>query len=303
MTIDLAQAYATRRQDDVTVYFCSERCVQLFDRDHASSATTGFSPDKRLRRIELAVRDGNGRPEAAHLEERLLALPGVRQVTVDPKSRLVQVVYAPEETQIETLISQIRAAGYTVGTASTQLDIQGMHCASCVIIIEEALQQTPGVLEATVNLATQQAHIVYVPGLVDRFGLVRAIEAAGYQVHTATAPAETMVDRAEQDRAREYAILLRKFWCAALISVPVIILSYPQLFPGLRDWLPPGSAALRLAWAALGLLTLPIIFWAGNHFYIGMWQALKHRQANMHTLIAVGISAAWLYSSVAVAFP
>src|SRR5438477_4242381 len=65
----------------------------------------------------------------------------------------------------------------------------------------------------------------------------------------------------------------------------------------------PGSAALRFAWACLGVLTLPVMFWAGSHYFSGMWQALKHRQANMYTLIAIGVSAAWLYSSVAVAAP
>lgn len=80
----------------------------------------------------------------------------------------------------------------------------------------------------------------------------------------------------------------------------MIVFSYPQFFPGLRDWLADGSAALRLAWACLGVLTLPVMFWAGSHYFSGMWQALKHRQANMYTLIAIGVSAAWLYSSVAV---
>jgi Cu+-exporting ATPase len=122
-------------------------------------------------------------------------------------------------------------------------------------------------------------------------------------MQTAAAPAETAMDRAEADRACEYQTLLRKFWFAAIISLPVIIFSYPQVFPGLRDWLTPGSDMRRLVWAGLGLLTLPVLFWAGSHFFTGMWQALKHRQANMHTLIALGISAAWLYSGVAVAFP
>ncbi len=110
-----------------------------------------------------------------------------------------------------------------------------------MVTIEQALQQTRGVLSATVNPATQQAYVVYLPGLVDRGGLTRAIEGAGYNVRGEAAPAETAIDRAEQDRAREYATLLHKFWFAAIISVPVIVFSYPQFFPGLRDWLTPGK--------------------------------------------------------------
>lgn len=303
MTIDPARAFATRTEGLETLYFCSERCVQRYDRAHASSATTGVSETAQLRRVELAVTNLGGQQSAKYLEEQLKALPGVWQVTANARAKLLRIAYDPRQTRVETIVERARAAGYTLGASTMQLGIGGMHCASCVVPIEEALKATPGVLAANVNLATQQAHIVYVPGLVDRKGLARAIEQAGYQVQAEPAPAETALDRTEQDRAREYSTLLRKFWFAALISLPVIVFSYPQFFPGLRDWLADGSTALRLAWAFLGVLTLPVMFWAGSHYFSGMWQALKHRQANMYTLIAIGVSAAWLYSSVAVAIP
>jgi Cu+-exporting ATPase len=96
---------------------------------------------------------------------------------------------------------------------------------------------------------------------------------------------------------------MRKFWFAAAISIPVMAFSYPDLIPGLRDWMPMGSLQRRLVWSLLGVLVLPVMVWSGSQFYTGMWSALKHRTANMHTLIALGISAAFLYSVVAVAFP
>jgi len=303
MAIEPAQAIATRTVGEETVYFCCERCVQRFDREHTGSATTGVSATGELRQIELSVTDVNGRQGASRLEEQLGGLAGVRQVTANAKSRLVRIAYDPSKVQVDTIVDRARAAGYTIGTATMQLAIQAMHCASCVLTIEDALEQTPGVLAATVNPATQQAHIVYMPGLIDRQRLIHAAEGAGYQVHETSALTEATVDRAEQDRAREYGRLLRKFWFAAIVSLPVIIFSYPQFFPGLRDWLIPGSDARRIVWALLGVLTIPVVLWAGSHFFSGMWQALKHRQANMHTLIAIGVSAAWLYSSVAVAVP
>ncbi len=303
MTIDPARAFATRTFDGETFYFCSERCVQQFDREHTGSSTTGVSDTGILRWIELSIADLDGRHSAHHLEEQLRDVPGVRQATANPKAKLVRIAYDPFQTWVETIVDRAREAGYTLGTSTTQFDIQGMHCASCVVTIEHALQHVPGVLSATVNPATQQAHIAYMEGQVDRGGLVRAIEEAGYRVRAESAPTEMAIDRAEQDRAREYRTLVRKFWFAASISLPVIIFSYPQFFPGLRDWLTPGSDARRIVWALLGVLTLPILFWAGSHFFTGMWRALKHRQANMHTLIAIGISAAWLYSCVAVAVP
>lgn len=96
---------------------------------------------------------------------------------------------------------------------------------------------------------------------------------------------------------------MRKFWFAAAISVPVIALSYPDLIPGLRDWMPMGSSTRRTVWALLGVISFPVLVWAGSQFFTGMWDALKHRAANMHTLIAIGISAAFLYSVVAVVWP
>jgi Cu+-exporting ATPase len=82
-----------------------------------------------------------------------------------------------------------------------------------------------------------------------------------------------------------------------------MVLSYPDFIPGVREWMPAGSNARRIVWALLGLFSLPVLAWSGSQFFTGMWDALKHRSANMHTLIAIGVSAAFLYSIVAVAFP
>jgi Cu+-exporting ATPase len=303
MALEPAQAQASRTLGEETFYFCSQHCAERFDREHASSATTGVSETGKLRRVELSVADLDGRQGARRLEEHLETVAGVQQASANAQTKLVRIVFDPSQTQVATIVDRARAAGYTLGTATTQLALQDLHCASCVVAIEQALQKTPGVLAATVNPATGQAHVEYLPGLVDRKGLTSAVEEAGYQVREAAAPAETALDRTEQDQAREYRTLLYKFWVAAAISVPVIIFSYPQFFPGLGNWLADGSLAQRLAWACLGVVTLPVMFWAGSHYFSGMWQALKHRQANMYTLIAIGVSAAWLYSSVAVAVP
>jgi P-type Cu+ transporter len=215
MTLDPAQAFATRTLDEQTFYFCSERCVKQYDREHTGSATTGVSETERLQRIELAVADFDGRQGASRLEEHLRAMPGVRQAIANPKARLIRLVYNPAQVQLETLIEHARSMGYTLGTTAAQLAIEGMHCASCVVTIEEALKQTPGVLKGTVNPATQQAHVEYLPGLIDHKGLARSIEEAGYQVRGKAAPTETAIDRTEQDRARVYRTLIRKFWFAA----------------------------------------------------------------------------------------
>lgn len=288
--------------DSVTHAFCSDSCARHFDHDHATSATTGVGVLSRLSRIELPIARLEGRHDAERLSGLLRATSGVEQVSVNARQQRAYVVFDPQTVALRSLVGRVRQAGYTVGFDTIRLDITGMHCGSCVATIERALGDTRGVLAASINLATSQAQVEYVPGMVDQAGLARAVEQSGYHVRQPAA-AGSDVDREHMDREREYRTLIRTFWFAALVSLPVIVFSYPQFFPGLRDALPAGSDARRAVWALLGIATLPVLLWAGSHFFTGMWQGLKHRQANMHTLIATGISAAWLYSTVAVALP
>ncbi|MHB1833345.1 MAG: heavy metal translocating P-type ATPase [Solirubrobacteraceae bacterium] len=189
-------------------------------------------------------------------------------------------------------------------TEAARIAIEGMHCASCVARIESELARTPGVIQAAVNLTSEQATVVYEPRATGLPELEQAVQRAGYEPRPAPAEGEDPMERQERDREREYRTLMRKFWFAAVISVPVLILSYPDLV-GLDRWsfFAKGSDSLWWVWRVLGLVTLPVMVWAGGQFYTGAWQALRHRSANMHVLIAVGISAAWLYSTVAVWWP
>src|SRR3989337_1555912 len=82
-----------------------------------------------------------------------------------------------------------------------------------------------------------------------------------------------------------------------------MIMSYPWLFPGLRDWFPRGSPRLWSVWAVMGVAALAVLAYSGNQFFTGAWQALRHRSANMHTLIALGTGVAWVYSTIALLFP
>jgi Cu+-exporting ATPase len=188
--------------------------------------------------------------------------------------------------------------------ATERLCIEGMHCASCAVAVEQELARVGGVVDATVNPTTEMATVTHDAG-TGLEELERAVERAGYEVRRDEEEVvEDPIERQERDRTREYRTLMRKFWFAAAISVPVVILSYPELF-GLDRWsaFAKGSDSLWWIWRGLGALTLPVLVWAGGQFYSGAWQALRHRRANMHTLIAVGISAAWLYSTVAVIAP
>jgi P-type Cu+ transporter len=237
------------------------------------------------------------------IEKAVAAVPGVTSAQVNPSTRLARIGYDPARTKIADILHAIRSVGYAVGTATMRVPIRNMYCGSCILRIEIALQMVPGVLSARASLQTNAADIEYQPEKVDFPTIRKAIESAGYRLAEPMIDPNAELDPAEAANEQEYRTLMRKFWFAAAISIPVMALSYPDLVPGLRDWMPMGSETRRMVWSLLGLVSLPVMIWAGSQFYTGMWDALKHRAANMHTLIAIGISAAFAYSVVTVAWP
>ncbi|HKZ25749.1 MAG TPA: HAD-IC family P-type ATPase, partial [Acidimicrobiia bacterium] len=207
-------------------------------------------------------------------------------------------------TDVESMDSEILEARVDdramsmVGSDSIHLSVEGMTCASCVSTVEKALGSVPGVIEARVNFAANSATVdtaVAVPVSV----LTEAVAAAGYRAEEMEEDIDTS-DAERVESERRYRLLMHKFWFAAIVSLPVIYFSYPEIFPGVPE---KGSTALWWIWLAMGFLTIPVLAWSGSQFFTGAWGALRHRSANMHTLIATGISAAWLYSTVAVVAP
>ena len=264
--------------------------------------------DATLRRVDLSI-GGMTCPHCPPMVENALkGIDGVIGALVNPSTETVSVEYRPDRTNLTSLAKAVRAAGYTPGSARTRLLIKNMHCASCVTRIEAALQKVPGVVAAHANLGPNAVDVEYQPEVVDFAAIRQAIRSAGHEISDPVSDeirsaVEDDIDPEEAARNREYRTLLRKFWFAAVVSIPVMGLSYPDLIPGLREWMPAGSDTRRIVWGLLGVLTLPVLVWSGSQFYSGMWQALRHRAANMHTLIAIGITAAFAYSVVAVLFP
>ena len=171
--------------------------------------------------------------------------------------------------------------------------IEGIVCASCVQKIESALLEKKGVLKAAVNLATGKARVEYLPTEIDIEEIWATIESAGYKVIKFSGEIDEDFER--KAREKEYKNLRRKFFIGLAFSVVIFIGSSPHFFP----WIPSLLNNYVLLWA----LTTPVQFWIGGQFYRGAWGAFKHRNADMNTLIAVGTSAAYLYSVVATVVP
>lgn len=175
-----------------------------------------------------------------------------------------------------------------------QLLIQGASCASCVDKIETAASAVPGVTRAEVNLVDMT---VSVTGNCQPSDLIAAIKNAGYNAKCIDeSDANVLAEKALADKAY-YQRLIRKMTAALLLGVPMMIYSVAG---GAMTVVTPGE---RIAWLIVGLLSLLVIFYSGGRFFIGAWNAFRHHNANMDTLIALGTGAAWLYSMVVVLAP
>lgn len=178
----------------------------------------------------------------------------------------------------------------------TSISIGGMSCAACVVRVENALKALEGVEEASVNFATERAQVVYDPKKVDLGTFQKAIEEAGYQFR-GPEQRTALRDQEREERQQEIALLKKKFIFSAVLAVLIMALSMPHYLPFL-DAIPH-----HLLFYLAFLLTLPVQFWAGGQFLSGAWKAVRHRSADMNTLIAVGTLSAFLYSSAAAFFP
>ena len=221
---------------------------------------------------------------AATIEKGLVETPGVEKANVSFASEKASIEYDPSKVDLATIKNTISQLGYNAATKKSIFPISGMTCASCVARVEKALSSVPGVVSASVNLASEKATVEYVEG-TDIAEMRRAVKEAGYGLG---AEATTLEDVTTAAR-REIRALRNRVIFASVLAAVIMVLSLVPDFP-FKSYL-------------LWILATPVQFWTGWRFYQGAWGALRHRTADMNTLIAVGTSAAYLYSMVVVLFP
>lgn len=226
------------------------------------------------------------------VEKALSRVEGVSGASVNLATETATVEHGPGVGTAE-LVSAVEGAGYGAGLEKTTLGVTGMTCAACVGRVEKALRKVPGVLRADVNLATEKATVERLPGEASFGELRRAVEGAGYGVEE---PGESR-EEGPDARERSYAELKARFLVAAVLTALILLGSLPMML-GFMSPVPE-------RWLDVALLALatPVQFWAGWRFYRGAWGALRHGTADMNTLVAVGTSAAYLYSAAVVLLP
>ena len=181
------------------------------------------------------------------------------------------------------------------GSLDLELDIGGMHCASCVSRVEQALASVPGVTEANANLATERAHVRLAhPVAVD--ALSEAVRSAGYDARLHAGGVDAG-DARERERAAAVAALRRRFVVAAVLSVPVVVLGNFGMLPGLRAIPERMQNLIQLVFAT------PVELWAGWPFVRGSVTAIRRRTADMNLLVGLGTLTAYIASAVATLAP
>ena len=271
MSVEPARAAATRAHDGRTYYFCARGCAVAFEKEPKKyAALTPEGPSALVAQPAPVARVSKGRPRRGRRSQLPMLEPAVHE--------------PPEEGSDAR--PEARAPQRSIQSPKTiELAIEGMHCASCVRTIETALEEVPGVSEALVNLGTGRARIAG-EGL-DSGQLIAAVEATGYGARPA---AETTPHEDEKREAKELSDVLRRTAVSAALTLPVLVIA-------MGDLRFPGREIVQFA------LTLPVYLWAGRPFLAGMVQTLKHRTANMDTLVGLGTTAAMLLSTATTFFP
>jgi Cu+-exporting ATPase len=237
---------------------------------------------------------------AQRVEKAVGKLDGVSSASVNFATEKLSVEYDNQNATMPKIKEVIEKAGYGVieeaKSSSVTIPIGGMTCAACAQRIEKALGKTEGVIKASVNLATEKATVEYDPQVTRLSAIKQVIEKTGYKALNIEKKAA--VDEDKKRKEKEIKTLWTKFIISAVFGIPLLYLAMGSMI----WWLPfpiphalePMQYPLVYAIAQI-ILTLPVVA-AGYRFYTVGFKALIQRSPNMDSLIAIGTSAALIYS-------
>jgi Au+-exporting ATPase len=233
-----------------------------------------------------------------HVEAALRKVDGVSAVSVNLATERADI-QARETVDRRALIDAVEGAGYSVPEPAIELSVEGMSCASCVGRVEAALKSVPGVVEASVNLATERATV---RGHVAPGALVAAVERTGYVAR----PVDRSGASAEEASARKDAerdLLKRDLILSTALTLPVFVLEMgSHLIPGMHDLI-MRTIGMQSNWYIQFVLTTLVLSIPGRRFLATGLPALARLAPDMNSLVAVGSLAAYGYSMVATFAP
>jgi Cu+-exporting ATPase len=311
MKVEIPHAVAMSVHQGHFIYFCNVACKEKFDaspekflRPEGEVEEGGkhlpSSGGEGLKKIEIPITGMSCASCVAKIEKGLSKMSGISDAKVNFATEKATITFDPSRVHMGDFVSTINDLGYQAGMEKITFPIHGMSCASCVKKVENALSGLEGVVRANVNFATERASVEYIPGAVSMDDFRRAVKDAGYEIlEIETVGKEDVVDREKATREAEYRKLKRKFISGVVLVIPVFLLAYWRML-GLSNLF---NLSREVNFYLQLIFQTPIQFWVGWLFYVGAWKTAKHKSADMNTLIAVGTSAAYLYSVLAVFLP
>lgn len=252
-------------------------------------------------RLSLTISGMSCASCVGRVERALKALPSIRTASVNLATARADMAYVGD-LDLPAVIAAVSKAGYEVATETRDLGIKGMTCASCVGRVERALAAVPGVISASVNLATGRAQVMAVPGISDA-DLLLAVERAGYEAMIILDDALASADDEAAQQAAERNQLKRALGFAALLTLPVVVLEMVTHFvPGMHEWL-LRTIGQQVGWVLQFVLTALVLAGPGWRFFKKGVPGLLRGSPDMNSMVAVGTGAAFAYSVVATFVP
>lgn len=253
-------------------------------------------------RLSLPVEGMTCASCVGRVERALKAVPEIKDAVVNLATERADITFSSTPNPA-LAVSAIESSGYKVPEEITELAIEEMTCASCVGRVEKALAQIPGVLEATVNLATERARVRHLSGVVSITDLEVAVVHAGYKPRRLSDNPANTRDLSEERREKEARSLRRALLIATIFTLPVFVIEMGSHFiPGVHHWVTQ-TLGQQLNWYIQFVLATIVMFGPGLRFFKKGIPALLRGAPDMNSLVSVGTVAAYGYSVVSTFIP
>ncbi|MHA1330456.1 MAG: heavy metal translocating P-type ATPase, partial [Candidatus Hodarchaeales archaeon] len=256
-------------------------------------------------KITLGIKGMTCASCVASIEKGLTKVDGVYDVSVNLMAEKAIVKYDPKKVKLNNLLEAVENSGYNAfeipeegqSKVKAEYSISGMTCASCVNTIETALKKQEGILDVSVNIATEKAHILYDPHLISNKDIIESIESVGYGARRISSLSK-VDDREKEERARELKLQKIRLLSAIIFTIPILIYSLGYTI-GINFPLPTAEDFIfgfDTRQFIVMVFTIPVMFFSGWQFHRGAIKVLRHGQFNMDVLIFIGTNAAFWYS-------
>jgi Cu+-exporting ATPase len=232
---------------------------------------------------------------AATIQKNLSKILGVKSANASYANEKVVIEFDPATVEPGKFIFGINELGYQAVTETVTIPIIELD-ASRVRELEGASSSIDGVLHSVVNAGTETVEVEFIPGQVGLRDIRHAIEKLGFRLPH-QAEGRSALDIEKEAREKELSELRLKLITSGVLSTLILIGSFQDMLPLFT------VVSHRVMWIILFILATPVQFWAGYHFYRNAWASIKHGSTNMNTLVVVGTTAAYGYSTALTFFP